>query len=347
MEYQRTENCWSLITGAILLTLTSVATSQVAQDNRIVDDVAYTKAMRLVDIGNGTRLNIHCTGQGGPTVVFEAGLGDSAKAWGLVQPEISKSVMGCAYDRAGLGFSDAASKPGTAENAANNLETLLEAADVPPPYVLVGHSYGGMIIKVFAARNRSKTAGIVFVDASHEDLGAGIFEIDPESQRRNGDYLEKLKGCLSTDTESITDDQDLFDLCVGLPGPRFSSAIRAKEAELARKPKRISAWVSEMTNVWTASADQVRQVHSDLGKIPIVVLTKEPAKPSKNEPVEMRAAKNALWVRVSHDLASMSTKGETQTVLGTGHYIQLDQPAAVVSAIERVLDLSGPAAENE
>ena len=123
---------------------------------------------RFVDIG-GRRLRIVCEGpQGeGPTVIMEAGAFGFSADWAVVQQKLAdQGVPSCAYDRAGLGYSDPGPQPRDGIAVAEDLERLLIAADVPPPYVLAGHSMAGVRIWLFYARNREKTAGLVFVDAA-------------------------------------------------------------------------------------------------------------------------------------------------------------------------------------
>jgi pimeloyl-ACP methyl ester carboxylesterase len=135
----------------------------------IVDDPVYTKPQQLVDVGGGRRLNMYCRGKGSPTVVFDSGLGDSTVAWALVQPAIAKRTRTCSYDRAGLAFSDAANRPGDAQNDVEDLHVLLRAAHIAPPYILVGHSAAGLAVRIFADRYRSEVVGMVIVDGTHED----------------------------------------------------------------------------------------------------------------------------------------------------------------------------------
>lgn len=106
----------------------------------VIDDPAYTHAQRLVTVEAGRRLNLYCTGRGAPTVVFDSGLGDGTKAWGLVQSVIAAHTRACSYDRAGLGFSDPSARPGTSANSVDGLHRLLQAAGIKPPYDL-GRSF--------------------------------------------------------------------------------------------------------------------------------------------------------------------------------------------------------------
>src|SRR5215213_1417072 len=106
---------------------------------------------RLVDVG-GYRLHLDCTGRGGPAVVLIAGAGDFSFDWSLVQTPASRFARVCSYDRAGLAWSDLGPTPRTMRQDAHELRELLRAAGVGPPYVLVGHSIGGFIARVYAAR---------------------------------------------------------------------------------------------------------------------------------------------------------------------------------------------------
>lgn len=127
---------------------------------------------RLVDIG-GYRLHLHCTGEGDPTVVLIAGGGDFSFDWSLVQPNVSHFARVCSYDRAGLAWSDPGPLPRTVRQDAYELHSLLSAARVPAPYLLVGHSMGGLIARLYADRYANEVAGIVLVDATSESAILG------------------------------------------------------------------------------------------------------------------------------------------------------------------------------
>ncbi|HXH24003.1 MAG TPA: alpha/beta fold hydrolase, partial [Vicinamibacterales bacterium] len=103
----------------------------------------------LISIGTH-RLHLNRQGSGRPVVVFDAALGASSLSWTLVQPEVARLTRTCAYDRAGFGWSEAGPLPRTAGRIADELHALLHAAGEPPPYVLVGHSYGGLVTRIFA-----------------------------------------------------------------------------------------------------------------------------------------------------------------------------------------------------
>jgi pimeloyl-ACP methyl ester carboxylesterase len=124
---------------------------------------------RLVAIGEGRSLYLACVGSGSPTVVLEAGLGADTHSWQDVQPQLGRSTRTCAYDRAGIGNS--VRRPGVhdARDEIDDLQRLLDGAHLDPPYVLVGQSYGGLLIRLFAQSHPDETAGLVLVDAKGRD----------------------------------------------------------------------------------------------------------------------------------------------------------------------------------
>ena len=129
---------------------------------------ASSQTGRLIDVG-GHRLYIECTGTGSPVVVLQSGLGESSSYWRRIAPALAPSTTVCAYDRAGHGRSDTVAAPQDGIALATDLHTLLERADVPGPYVLVGHSSGGPYVRAFAARYPDQIAGMVLLDAQPAD----------------------------------------------------------------------------------------------------------------------------------------------------------------------------------
>ena len=126
---------------------------------------AYPPPGQLIDVG-GHRLHLYCTGSGSPTVVLEAGGGASSSDFGWITPAVARDTRVCVYDRAGRGWSDAADGPQDGAHIAADLHTLLERAQVPGPYVLAGHSFGGLYVQSFAARFPDQVAGMVLLDST-------------------------------------------------------------------------------------------------------------------------------------------------------------------------------------
>ena len=137
-----------------------------------------------VDIG-GRALFISCVGTGSPTVVLEAGGGNSAETWAGVQPEIARFTRVCSYDRAGLGQSDPApAGVRTVQDSVDDLHALLDAAGVSGPYVLIGHSFGGLIVRLYASQYPDDVAGLVLVDAMPPDFLASGLALLPPAERQ-------------------------------------------------------------------------------------------------------------------------------------------------------------------
>ena len=158
-----------LLAGLLILLIALVCAGTVyeaIESHR--DQQMFHPPGRLVDIG-GCRLHLYCTGEGSPTVILEAGGGNPWLSWCKVQPQVASFTRVCSYDRAGLGWSDPSPRPRTAMVIAEELHALLHNAGIPGPFVLVGHSLGGMDARMFANRYPSEVAGLVLVDSSHPD----------------------------------------------------------------------------------------------------------------------------------------------------------------------------------
>jgi pimeloyl-ACP methyl ester carboxylesterase len=123
---------------------------------------------KKIDVG-GRNLYIRCEGTGSPTVILDSGLGNDWTTWSDVMPEVSRFTQVCAYDRAGVGRSDPVSPPRTTQDMVADLNTLLSKANIPGPYVLVGHSIAGFNVRLYANKYPDSVAGVVLVDSTHPD----------------------------------------------------------------------------------------------------------------------------------------------------------------------------------
>ena len=305
----------------------------------VVSDRSYVTPARLVNVGHGRKMNILCVGNGTPTVIFDAGLGDQIRAWATVQPQIAQRTRACSYDRAGLGFSDPSGRPGTSMNAVDDLHELLIAASIKPPYVLVGHSLGGMYVRLYADKYRSKVAGIVLVDPVSEEQGRRYTALDVSTKTLNERYVEWIHSeCIPAAAMGFDRMSEIFKRCVGDPDPHFSAVFNDALAENESTAGHFQAVWSEWANVFTTSSDQVRSARRSFDSMPLIVLSRAPFGLQPNETQEMRDAKNRLWMELHDDLAHLSARGVNRVVPGAGHYIQFDRPAAVVGAVFEVLD---------
>src|ERR671917_1180767 len=165
-----------LWTIAGLLTLAVIGAIYQAIATQI-DQRTYTPPGEMVDVGTHS-LHINCFGEGSPTVILEAASGGMSAHWVRVQQQLAKTTRVCAYDRAGLGWSEPGPEPRDARQVSGELQALLEGAGIEGPYVLVGHSYGGLYARMYAARYSEEVAGVVLVDSSHPEQ----FTRSPEGQ---------------------------------------------------------------------------------------------------------------------------------------------------------------------
>lgn len=155
---------WLLYPVIVLLVVASIGGGvETVLEN--VNARAHPPAGRLIDVG-GHRLHLSCSGSGSPTVVLEPGGGEMSAVLGWIAPAVASDTRVCVYDRAGRGWSQPAESRQDADRIAADLRTLLHRGDVPGPYVLAGHSFGGLYVQAFAARYPDEVAGLVLIDST-------------------------------------------------------------------------------------------------------------------------------------------------------------------------------------
>jgi pimeloyl-ACP methyl ester carboxylesterase len=275
---------------------------------------------RMVDVG-GYRLHLYCTGEGSPTVILEAGGGNPWLSWYKVQPQVAQFTRVCSYDRAGLGWSDPSPKPRTTEVIADELHTLLHNAGITAPFVLVGHSLGGLDARMFASQYPSEAVGMVLVDSSHPDqddrfppeakkLGAATTYIIRVMQITLPIGLPRLLASRSVRPEIRS------EFCAVFCRPQFIAGVRAEAAAQAE------------------NSAQVRALGT-LSNMPLVVLSHDPDK--VHFPGNLTEPVNREWDKMQQEQAQLSSNGSHLVVKGSGHDIQIDKPEAVVDAIRTVV----------
>jgi pimeloyl-ACP methyl ester carboxylesterase len=274
----------------------------------------------LVDL-NGRTVHVLCAGEGSPTVILEAGLPGNSLAWMSVFSEIARLTRVCAYDRPGYGWSQPTASPRTAETIVHELRVLLQSTDIKPPYILVGHSFGGLLMQLYAARFPSDFVGMVLVDSSH-----------PNQAHRTLDMREIDTMSFAIKTFGPTGIvRMLFPVPAGNPESRDAS-VREQERELLMMNRTLRAVTREMSAL-RESLRQLAESTVDLGSKPLVVLS------------EGRRGTDS-WQALQEDLSRLSTNSDWQVVGGAGHFIQHDQPDAVVDAVRRVIEKLETTANN-
>lgn len=295
---------------------------------------------QLVDVG-GLRLHLYCTGTdaSSPTVVLDTGWGMPALGWSLVQPEVAKRARVCSYDRAGMGWSDAyvPTGPRTSGQIAEQLHSLLRAAGVARPYVLVGHSNGGMLVRLFQSRFPDEVVGAVLVDSSTEDMDdlfAGKKQVreppDLRSAWRREPLLRVLMWTGVVRWQLRARAPEHFVRAVG-------AAVLEEGIYLMNQPKWYPAAVAELDGM-PASYDELHATRG-LGDLPLVVLTSGRFVPNGSYSPDEQLRMRRIWLeQIQPPLAKLSVRGR-QLVVDSGHMIPIEAPGAVVQAIGDVLEM--------
>ncbi len=280
---------------------------------------------RLVDVG-GYRLMLNCTGVGSPTVILESGFGDLSVEWRAVQPQIAKFSRVCSYDRAGYGGSEPGAMPRTSLQIARELHTLLKNAGEMPPYVLVGHSFGGYNVRVFNGRYPDEVAGMVLADATQEDQ----YELLPKAW--SAISAAQLKHCERQARYAFF----LVDLGIGRLMLRAQGADHG--AYLVLQSKYLRARASELEQI-RVSAEQARAADHISDK-PLVVLTA-----TENSDAILSTGLSQhdfeefqrVWVDdLQMRLARLSTRGRRIMAQGSGHDIPSERPESIVNAVHEL-----------
>jgi pimeloyl-ACP methyl ester carboxylesterase len=275
----------------------------------------------VIDV-DGKRFHLHCEGEGEPTVILEAGLSiGGSQDWVKVQPEIARLTRVCSYDRAGILWSESRRERRDAFRLASDLHALLSAASETPPYVMVGHSLGGLFIRVFASRFEEEVVGFVFVDPSHPEQDERLPRTDSTRPEPPPPLLWRFRA--ATGIYRLRAKPANYGLPSGIS--KVVESFRPKTvAELAREE--------------AAMGETMRQA-SETGLFsdrPLVVLTAAlHGKPGMNQ-AQIREFQDTAVV-LHAEVASLSTNSDHRIIEHAHHYIQLDTPQAVVRAITDVV----------
>lgn len=290
----------------------------------------YQTGIRNIPIGSGRSLELFCQGKGPPTIILESGLGGRMFAWRKVQPVLARRYRVCAYSRAGIGGSSPGPTPRDAVAIVSDLERLIGRAQLNPPYILVGHSLGGLTLRLFARRNPRWTAGLVLVDPAAEGMLEGWAAI-----ARVDVYRRHL---------------DLHQRCSAQPdGPDCKPPLPDDVPPtllgqwVARRPAEWRTMVSELESFAPSGRDeaQIRAAGTGLEAIPLIVLTADWVPPLQEElpPAQRRALLDEAIAR-HKAIAGHSRRGVQKFISGTAHDIQLDKPEVVIEAVDQVASMA-------
>jgi pimeloyl-ACP methyl ester carboxylesterase len=281
----------------------------------------------LIDVG-GHRLHICCAGEGSPTVVIEGAGAGASTEWGEIQREVAKDTSVCVYDRGGYGWSDGGTKPRTSDRIVEELHTLLRREGATAPYVLVGHSLGGIHVRHYASRFPDQVAGLVLVDSSHEDQLARL----PAEARTLEQQVRVLGVARILARFGVLRLAAFLGLGRSIPG---YEELTAEGRAVALRSSVADSLHSELGNVVT-SLRQARALNRHLSNMPIAVLSRAvPIRYPRGVSVEEA---ESVWRDLQVDLTALSTNSRHIIAEQSSHYIHMDQPDVVVDAIQWVVD---------
>jgi pimeloyl-ACP methyl ester carboxylesterase len=256
--------------------------------------------MYLVD---GQRMHIDCTGDGSPTLVLESGWGSAWEVWGRIQPDLSKIARVCSYDRAGYGYSEPRSAPRDADHIALELHDLLLQAHIAGPLVLMGHSFGGLIIRDYATRYPDQVAGLIFVDSVTPSWGLEKIKAPPMWFTRLGSKM----ACM-------TNAYHFVGACSwprpGMDRPRWQQAMEgvcdAKQCALG--PEEDS---------FQRSGEETLQT-GPYGELPVLIFSHDPAR----WPAEWESG----WDEMQEDLMKLSSRSRRVIAKKSTHVLSFERP---------------------
>jgi pimeloyl-ACP methyl ester carboxylesterase len=304
----------------------------------------YASVEDAIELPDGRLLNFVCMGEGAPTVILTAGLGDFAGwAWSSVQADIAKTTRVCAWDRAGFGLSDGSLAPQTVATTTADLEAAIATGEIAGPYVMVGHSLGAYESLMFTDRHRNEVAGMVLIDPSFPgQFGAdpaesqGSVQSDPEAARAA--HLRKCAANIRNG--ALAPDTDDPDKCVAFPLVIPAVMTEALKEKTLGSPLQYETQASFNSN-GAESSRLVLDPSRDYGAMPLIVLSAlwEPRIPRFIlDVISPELAPEHERIDRGHQaLAALSTQGVRRMVSDAGHYIQKDQPQAVVDAVAAVV----------
>lgn len=300
---------------------------------------------KMIDIG-GYKLHAYCSGEGKPSVILDAGFSCFSIVWELVQPRIADFTHVCSYDRAGLGWSDTSPLLRTSANMVKELHLLLEKQETPKPYILVGHSFGGIIMQLYANTYPDEVFGLVLVDSSHEllieksaEFAKSSYQFLPYGQS----YLHKfLYAC----------NMEAFANFIGIRLHYMYSLVKNGIATIPTELRaRFCARLFSIRALWTQAQEaqhigeshrQLAQSRSSFADKPIIVISRGKAIDDKTDHKKMHLylthAHEAVWHTLQKNLAAKSSRAQHIIATQSGHTILWAEPELIIAAVKTLVD---------
>lgn len=320
------------ILGVSCLLITGGSFYQTIRTN--LDLSSYPPPGELVDMG-GYHLHMQKMGEGEVTVVLDAGMACCSLDWALVQPEIAKFARVVSYDRAGYGWSDESPRPRTSQNIVDELYQLLQTSGISPPYILVGHSFGGVNMRLYANRYPEKVFGIVLVDSAHEEhlqkmptWPRSLFErwlIQPEIA---------TFGAAIGSVRIINHFMDVKKLIASLP-----EDIQDRYLALMCTTKYVKTVAKEFY-YFADSLKQIKEAPKRIENMPLSVISagRWLMTEERGYDREFLEEITRVWKSLQKDLVSKSSKGKHIIADHSGHMISYEQPELITEAVREMVN---------
>lgn len=307
---------WSFV-SLFVLAVTGMIYQTAATE---ADQRNYPPPGLLVNV-DGYRMHIHCTGEGSPTILLDHVAGGSSVDWALIQPKLAEHTRVCAYDRSGFGWSDYNPAPRTLEQQVYELHSLLQGANEQGPYILVGHSYGARVSRVYAANYPEEVAGMVLMDA-------GILSDDPR-------YPAVLRSAAESEDRMLRAARwlspfgvvRLMQPLMELPTFDLPEEARLASASFSASPRFFQSLLAQGESISTVFQEE-RAVTS-LGDRPLLVLV-------ATEPED---AVRKIWNQANIEMAGLSTQGRYRIVEGATHISLAYREADAQICIDGILEV--------
>jgi pimeloyl-ACP methyl ester carboxylesterase len=276
------------------------------------DREAYPPPGQMIVV-NGHRMHIQCASVGSPTVILEAGAGHFSALWAWVQPAVAQSTRVCTYDRAGYGWSEPGPEPRDAQRIAAELHELLKLADVEPPYVMVGHSLGGVYVRVYNAQYPGEVVGMALIDATH-----------PDNWTRQGESFEAVQTLASISSAlSRIGLMRLFFAGQQFNLPEPNGAI------LKANISSVQYWDTQRADTAAGLATLAQgRAAGNLGSLPLAVLTAVDYPEGRGRETELA---------LQTELAALSSNSVHETVEGAHHITLVTDAQYALSVSDMIL----------
>jgi pimeloyl-ACP methyl ester carboxylesterase len=294
----------------------------------------YSRPQRLVRITPKRRLNLNVAGANGPTVVLAAGFLGLTIDWAWVQGFSARFARTVAFDNAGLGFSDPGRGARTSSAIVDDMHAALRQAGLDPPYILVGHSAGGLRIRLFAARYPEEVTGMVMVDTPLADWQERLYGGPSPGLAADREIWRRLIAAGAAGTLTTTSPD--YIKAIGLPRADLTPAMNQAMHRMWTNPAYLRTAISESLHLRATTAEEAAADLRSLGDLPLIVLSAGRI----GSPIVETDRQRAAWMEMHDEIVTLSTRGQRRMV-DSGHNVPIERPRDVVQAIKDVAAMAG------